>query len=232
MSSEQETHKKIVASFVKNKLQEYKYYLIKLITLCELVNRNFEARINPVNTSDENINYLFNSLSNTFQTLKDSLQTATGQEITWAELQRDIRHAQFIKESRNAITHDGMELINAYADGKYFVANDIKRFDNRGNLINIVAPSADILSLCLEFSFDLMVKIEELVNRLEGMSELPSLVKIADILAFMQNPLVPESARQQLLENKEQIEAALATVKINMVEEILKEVNEVKALSS
>lgn len=231
MSDELENHKKMVGSFIKNKLQEYKYYLIKLVALCELVKRNAEANITPLNTGDENINYLFNSLANTFQTLKDSLQTATGREITWAEL-FSIRHAKFIKESRNAITHDGMEVINACVDGKYYVAFDITRFDDKGKFITISAPSEDILTLSLQFTLDLMLKIEELITHLEGLSEQPSQMKADDVFKYMQNPLIPDFARKLFLENKEQIMAAIANVKINVAEEILKEVNEIKVLCS
>lgn len=97
--TEQETHHKmVVGSFIKNKLEEYEYFLRKIISICNLVNNNFLAGINPANTSDEDINFTFNAFVNTFQSLKDSLETATSQKIAWSYFS-EVRHSAFFKES-------------------------------------------------------------------------------------------------------------------------------------
>src|SRR5690554_6609437 len=124
-------HKMVVGSFIKNKLQEYEYFLRKIVDICNLVNKNFLEGVNSVNTSDEDINFTFNAFVNTFQSLKGSLETATSEKIAWSRFS-NVRHSTFIKECRNAITHDGMQIINAYIDGKYYIANDIERIDNHG----------------------------------------------------------------------------------------------------
>lgn len=228
--TEKELHKKLVGRFVKNKLEEYKYYFIKIIKLCDLVDRNHQANINPVNNSDENINYLFNALANNFQALKDSLKVATGKDITWARLIENIRHAKFVKESRNAIAHDGMEVINAYADGKYFVANEIKRIDEKDNSINIDAPDEDILSLIYEFTYDLMITIEKIIKECPELSEPANILMENDIFTFIQAPTVPEFARKMVWDNKLQIQEALSKFKINIKEELLREINAIKTL--
>lgn len=52
-------HKMVIGSFIKNKLQEYEYFLRKIVDICNLVNTNFLADVNPVNTSGEDINVTF-----------------------------------------------------------------------------------------------------------------------------------------------------------------------------
>jgi hypothetical protein len=228
-NAKSEIHKNLIGSFINNKLQEYKYYFIKIITLCNLVNENYKASINPVNTSNENINYLFNALANHFQTLKDSLQVATGQQISWSMLFDSIRHAQFVKDCRNAIAHDGMEVINAYIDGKYYIANDIKRFD-KNKLIHIAAPVEDILTLITEFTYDLMVKIEEIVKNSDAFFELYPTLKVEDILAVAKSPVLPDFAKMEILKNIKNIESMLVNNRINVQKLILNETSEIKNL--
>ncbi|BBI63864.1 hypothetical protein HSBAA_51700 [Vreelandella sulfidaeris] len=54
-----------------------------------------------------------------------------------------------------------MQIINAYTDGKYYIASNIERIDNKGKFISLEAPRQDILTLCLEFSTDLMLEVEK-----------------------------------------------------------------------
>lgn len=216
-------HKMVVGSFIKNKLQEYEYFLRKIVNICGLVNANFRAGVNPVNTSDEDINFTFNAFVNTFQSLKDSLETATSDKIAWSRFS-NVRHSSFIKECRNAITHDGMQIINAYTDGKYYIANDIERFDHRGNFIALDAPKHDILTLCLEFSADLMLEVEKIAN--EYGQSIPTQsreYKIKYFEKYMNNAFVPEFARVLFQQNRDTIEQQLAAHQFDPVADIKKQ---------
>lgn len=216
-------HKMIVGSFIKNKLQEYEYFLRKIINICNLVNANFLAGINPVNTSAEDINFTFNAFVNTFQSLKDSLETATSQKFAWSHFS-EARHSTFIKECRNAITHDGMQIINAYTDGKYYIANDIERIDNHGKLIAIDAPKHDILTICLEFSTDLMLVIEKIANKYgQSIPTQSNVDKIKYIEKYMSNDFVPEFVRVLFKQNRNTIEQQLAAHEFDPIADIKKQ---------
>lgn len=223
-------HKMIVGSFIKNKLQEYEYFLRKIVGICKLVNANFLVGINPVNTSDEDINFTFNAFVNTFQSLKDSFQTATSQKIAWSRFS-NVRHSIFIKECRNAITHDGMQIINAYTDGKYYIASDIERIDNQGNFIALDAPKQDILTLCLEFSADLMLEIEKIADEYgQSIPTQSNVDKIKYIEKYMSNAFIPEFARKLLQQNRDTIEQQLAAHQFDPIADIKKQVTCIRNL--
>tara|TARA_R110001606_G_scaffold395190_2_gene566937 strand:- start:11755 stop:12459 length:705 start_codon:yes stop_codon:yes gene_type:complete len=229
--TEQETHHKmVVGSFIKNKLEEYEYFLRKIISICNLVNNNFLAGINPVNTSDEDINFTFNAFVNTFQSLKDSLETATSQKISWSYFS-EVRHSTFFKECRNAITHDGMQIINAYTDGKYYIASNIERIDNKGKFISLEAPKQDILTLCLEFSTDLMLEVERIADEYgQSIPTQSNVDKIKYIARYMNSPIVPEFARTFFQDNREIIEQQLAAHIFNPVVDIKKQTASISSL--
>lgn len=222
----------VVGSFIKNKLQEYEYFLRKIVDLCNLVNRNFLAGVNPVNTSDEDINFTFNAFVNTFQSLKDSLETATSKKIEWSRFS-NVRHSTFIKECRNAITHDGMQIIDAYTDGRYYIANDIARIDNYGKFIALDAPKDDILTLCLEFSADLMLEVEKIANEYgQHIPTQSNVDKIKYIEKCMNSVFIPEFARILFQQNRDTIEQQLVAHQFDPVADIKKQATNIIKLCS
>lgn len=232
MDEQKTHHKMVVGSFIKNKLQEYEYFLRKIICICNLVNSNFLKNVNPVNTGDEDINFTFNAFVNTFQSLKDSLETATSEKIAWSRFS-NVRHSTFIKECRNAITHDGMQIINAYTDGKYYIAHDIERIDNHGKFIAIDAPKHDILTLCLEFSLDLMLEVEKISNEYgQSIPTQSNVDKIKYIEKYMNNSFVPEFARILFQHSRGAIEEQLAAHQFDPVADIKEQVASISNLCS
>lgn len=230
MTEQEIHHKMVVGSFIKNKLEEYEYFLRKIISICDLVNKNFLAGINPVNTSDEDINFTFNAFVNTVQSLKDSLETATSQKIAWSYF-ADVRHSTFFKECTNAITHDGMQIINAYTDGKYYIANNIERIDNKGKFISLEAPKQDIRTLCLEFSTDLVLKVERIADKYgQSIPTQSNVDKIKYIERYMNNPFVPEFARTLFQQNREVINQQLAAHVFDPVLDIKKQTARISSL--
>jgi hypothetical protein len=230
MDAKRTHHKMVVGSFIKNKLEEYEYFLKKIVEICVHVNANFVASVSPANSHDEDINFTFNAFVNTFQSLKDSLETATGRKIPWSFFSK-VRHSKFMKECRNAITHDGMQIINAYTDGRYFIANDIERIDQSGKLIAVVAPKHDILTLCLGFSIDLMLEVEKIADQYGHRIPVQSDVeKITHIEKYMNNSFVPEFARALFQQNRDVIERQLSAHRFDPVADIKKQLTSIRNL--
>ncbi|RRQ24522.1 hypothetical protein D5687_01935 [Guyparkeria sp. SCN-R1] len=205
MDEQKTHHKMVVGSFIKNKLQEYEYFLQKVADICTLTHKNFLSGVCPANSGQEDVNFIFNALVNTFQSLKDSLATATGEPLVWSRF-ADVRHFHFFKECRNAVTHDGMQIIDGWADGRYFVASDVERFDNRGRLISIEAPKDDVLTLCLEFSTDFMVEIDKIAVELgQNIPTQSHVDKMNYIESCMSNSFVPDFARDLFKQSRDDI---------------------------
>lgn len=218
-------HMMVVGCNIKNKLEEFKYFLNKICIECSLVNENYLAGVDPVNTSSENINFNFSAFVNTIQSLKDGLGYATGEEISWAFFCKDVRHAKFIKECRNAITHDGFNIINLYSDGAYYVASDLQRLDQKDREVVIEVPKVDILTLVIEFSQDLMKKIELIVDDYgEKIPKTSNVDKMEEIKKRFDNPAIPEFAKQLFNQFMPELTLAVSLQMISPVSEIKKEI--------
>jgi hypothetical protein len=220
-------HQIMVSGFIKNKLQEFEYFLKKIIQISDLVHFNFLNGINPVNTSDEDENFTFNAFINTFQSLKDSLEIALDTKIPWSRFS-SVRYADFLKDCRNAITHDGAQIINAYVDGKYYMAYNIERIDKWNKSVVLKAPNEDIKTICISFSLDLMKEIKIIL--IENGEKMPSSnpPRTEDIFKFLSdNPIVPEFVKAMIQQNSNEIFKALSAVKLNPLEEIDKQIDKI-----
>jgi hypothetical protein len=232
--NEQEIHyQMVVGGCIKNKLQEYEYFLKKIIAICDLAKINSLAEKSLNAGTDENINFTFNAFINTFQSLRDALGTAIGQEIPWSQFS-EVRHWKFIKECRNATTHDGMEIINSAVSGKYYISHDIERIEggrNRRRLITIEAPEEDVLSLCLQFSIDLMQEIENITNEYGASIPVQSYKnKTEEFKKYIDTPLVPEDVKAFFQHNSGVIEQLLEVHKFNPAEDIRKQISSIRNL--
>ena len=117
-----------------------------------------------------------------------------------------------------------MQIINAYTDGKYYIANDIERIDNGGKFISLNAPKFDILTLCIEFSADLMLEVEKMTD--EYGQSIPTQSNVEKIKYFekcMNNAFVPEFARALFQQNRDAIEQQLAVHAFDPVADIKKQ---------
>ncbi|GEM_PF-973414 len=227
-------HRMIVGSNIKNKLQEYAYFLKQIIHICV---DNYEAFLNrttPVSTGYNNINYSFNAFINTFQSLKDSLTTATGIEINWADFDK-VKHANFIKSCRNATTHDGQEIINAYADGKYYIAGKLERVaitKGQGRLIIIEPPIEDLKTLCIEFSIGLMSVITEIINHYGTnipVSSAKNRYEYAEEF-ILGSHAVPDDIKDIIRENKNFLASQIDVFKYDPIGEIKQKIVEIEGI--
>jgi hypothetical protein len=92
---------------------------------------------------------------NAVLTLKDAVQTVTGEDITSADIQ-SCRHGEFIFQLRNASTHDGMPTTDAWVEGKFYFLTSRTRYGQgkNPNLITLNPPSIDIVTSSAEFASD------------------------------------------------------------------------------
>jgi len=227
-------HRMIVGSNIKNKLQEYAYFLRQIINICHDNYDRFLNKTTPVNTGQNNINFTFNAFINTFQSLKDSLSTATGIEINWANFDK-VKHARFIKACRNATTHDGQEIINAWSDGKYYIAGKLERIEinrGQGRLIIIEPPIEDLKTLCIEFSMGLMSAITEIINH-HGenipVSSAKNRFEYAEEFVLGSHA-VPDDIKHFIRENKDFLISQIDVIKFDPIGEIKQQILEIEGI--
>tara|TARA_B100000614_G_scaffold171331_1_gene152511 strand:+ start:382 stop:1095 length:714 start_codon:yes stop_codon:yes gene_type:complete len=142
------------AHFLKNSINEFEYRLSQVLEVCTDALRLFEIEKESTAGHGRELNYRFAAFSSLVQTMKDILPVLTGDPVRWSSL-NDVRHIDFIKKSRNAITHDGKPIINMWVEGRFYVACDFVRIDGRDNIEIVEVPKEDVATICLEFTLDL-----------------------------------------------------------------------------
>ncbi|WP_454753908.1 hypothetical protein [Cupriavidus necator] len=109
--------------------------------------------------------YRFTSLIALVQTYKDLIKEAK-LDFSWGSLIENVAHADLMQNMRNSLVHDGYRLIALWAEGKFYVAVNIRRKGPRDKLVEMEAPAQDIETLCLEyvrsFSAELSTRLREL----------------------------------------------------------------------
>lgn len=212
ISLTQDQHRRWVATFFKSKVGEFEFFLRSVVECCDQSMHRFCNKQQGNEQTENRIVYAFSAFSNTVQTLKDAGSTFLKPKITWSDI-KDLRHGTFMWLSRNAATHDGNPVISAWADGRYYVPNDIHRFDSTGNLIKIPAPTVDVAQFCLEFAQDFS---GFLATRLSSSGSVEGAkLNIAEIQQFLRSPVVPAFVRQLFDERSVEIESALAKMEMD-----------------
>lgn len=215
MSFTQDQHRRWVSSYFKSKVGEFDFYLRSVVECCDLSMQRFRSGQQSNEQTESKVVYAFSAFSNTIQTLKDAGSTFLKPKISWSDI-ACLRHGKFMWHCRNAATHDGNPVISAWADGRYYVPNDIRRFDSSGNLVEILAPTVDVAQFCLEFAEDfgglLVARLRDL-GPIEGAQ-----LNIVEIQRFLSSPMVPAFVRSLFNEQKAAIECVLAQVKTDPVE--------------
>lgn len=201
MSITQEQQRQWSLNFFKSKIEEFYFYLRKVVECCDQSMLRFKTAQQGTKQTENKIVFAFSAFANTIQTLKDCGSNFLPTKITWSDI-AGMRHGEFIWLSRNAATHDGHPIVTAWADGHYFIPADIHRLGSRGELIKIEAPTVDVSQLCLEFSRDFSdffaARIQALVPAEGGGFSIDELEK------GFQSPLIPEFARR-LFENQKSV---------------------------
>ncbi|MEE9309579.1 MAG: hypothetical protein V3U64_01020 [Cocleimonas sp.] len=183
--------------YLEHTIREFEFRLTEVIDLCDesLKCFNTSSPKTKDNTGSK-INYAFSAFVGLLQTLKDVLPIVLDENVIWSDLD-SVRHLQFMKQCRNSITHDGMPIINLWAEGKFYIACDFYRVNNQGKTELVYAPEQDIATICKEFSIDFISLIKGLIdNRLSLLNSCTPLYDKHFTGLAMNHPAIPDFARK------------------------------------
>lgn len=221
MQNVTDRHRRWVTNYIVGKVRELRYHLRAIVDASDESLRLFGQRQAVPKSNNETLIYGFSSFTNAIQTLKDSVATATGQPVPWAEI-RKLRHGAFLAAARNAATHDGNPIVSAWADGRYFVPAKILRLDQSGNLIEIPAPLEDIRTLCLEFAADFCQLLSATLPKAESEGLGGGWFSVSELdEAFAESTFIPEFAKQLFAKQRAEIASQLSNITHNPVAEAL-----------
>lgn len=182
--------------FLNHKIGELKHRLAQVLEICTESQQRFNTKQEPREGESRELNYRFAAFSSLVQTLKDILPVLADEAISWSSL-KHVRHMEFIKQSRNAITHDGNPVINMWADGCYYIACDFVRLNQYNKPELVKAPIEDVATLCLEFTLDFTSEIGRVIKPLIGLPGLVSPLYGSEFFdQAILHPAVPEFARE------------------------------------
>jgi hypothetical protein len=223
-------HRRWVANFISGKIEELRFHLGCIVNACDETFRLFNDQKPTANEISQAVVYGFSAMANGVQTLKDSMQTATGNELPWSNI-KPLRHGAFMYGARNAVTHDGNPVISAWADGRYFVPAKICRIGDKGQLISIPAPSTDVRTVCLEFAEDFGRLLRQTLLDAHAQPALqgaPFSIEELDS-AWGESNVIPDFARESFLKNRDEIAAKLQAVEHDPVAQAVKHLDDLIA---
>ncbi|WP_236217063.1 hypothetical protein [Pseudomonas rhodesiae] len=223
-----ERHRLFVANYFTGKVKELRYQLAIIVAGCDISLNLFTNGSEVPPTNSQAVIYGFSAFTNVIQTLKDAVKTVTGEQLDWSKIEL-LRYGSFMRNVRNAATHDGNPVISAWADGRYFVPAKIVRIDGYGNTIEIPAPTEDVRAVCLDFSKDFCQLLRDTLVAAGSIEHLRgSRFKIEEVEdALANSTLIPPIAREFFAKNREQIEADLKEIKHDPIADAVKELGEV-----
>ena len=221
-------HRRWVANHFGSKVKELNYHLISIVDACDESLRMFSDGKPVPKDNSKAVIYGFSSFANVIQTLKDAAKIVTGQQVPWSRIEQ-LRHGAFMRDVRNAATHDGNPVVSAWVDGRYFVPMKILRLDQNGKLIEIPAPHQDIRTLCLEFAADISKLLRETLRDEMNVADLRgSSFSITELdEAFTEFTVMPEFAKQLFAEKRAEIASHLANSQHDPVAQAIGQLDEV-----
>lgn len=211
-------HRLLVLNYIDNLFLRHKFFLQKIIECCIELKKGWNM---PNNDGENPINHYFDAYLNTYQSLKDSLETIFNRKIDWADF-NEIPYSKFIKNCRNASTHDGFSIINLAVDGKFYISHNITRVSH-GKFILIETPVEEISTVCIKFSQGLFLKIKSWFE-VEG-SNLP-MDSIEDYLRSFNTENIkieiPEDVKQIINSHKNQIKEIIEENREDLIAQKIK----------
>lgn len=206
-NSTDQKHQSAVANYIAGKTSEFQYQLNTIVTECDKSCVAFHSH----NEFDGAIvAYGFSAFVNVIQSLKDAITTFSGSPLTWADIGQ-LPHGTFMYQARNAATHDGNPIVNAWVDGKFYVATNINRLDMRGNPIEIIRPEADIRTISIQFAAGFSTLLRDRLTPLLGQFEIAgSPVNSTELQAIINDSsLIPDDVKQMISANHDDIVKAI-----------------------
>lgn len=222
-----ERHRLYVANFFSGKVKELRFQLATIVAGCDESLGLIGSGSAVPDTTCQAVIYGFSAFSNTIQILKDAVKTVTKEPLAWSEIER-LRHGAFMKNARNAATHDGNPVITGWADGRYFIPAKITRIAY-DQIVEIPAPTEDVRTICLDFTIDFCHLLRDVLSVSENVGQLKGVgLNIEDLeAAFANSTVIPAFAQEIFAQQRGEIEAALKQVKRDPIAKAILELNEV-----
>lgn len=223
-----ERHRRWVANHFSGKVKELHYHLAAIVAASDQSLRLFASGHEVPSTNSQAVVYGFSAFANVIQTLKDATKTVTSEQLPWSKIE-SLRHGAFMRDARNAATHDGNPVVSAWVDGRYFIPAKISRLGDRGQPIEIPAPAEDIRTLCLEFTEDFCQLLRKTLLEAESVAHLKgasfSMAELEEAIAESQ--VMPEFAKQLFASNRQEIATSLRNVEHDPVTQAICNLDEV-----
>ncbi|WP_191625326.1 hypothetical protein [Pseudomonas fluorescens] len=223
-----ERHRRWVANHFGGKVKELHYHLAAIVAASDHSLQLFASGHQVPSANSLALVYGFSTYANVIQTLKDATKTVTGEQLPWSTIKL-LRHGSFMKDARNAATHDGNPVVSAWVDGRYFVPGKITRLGDNGQVIEIPAPAEDVRTLCLEFAEDFCRLLLETLLGMENVAHLEgasfSMAELEE--AITESKVMPEFAKELFASNRQEIAASLRDAKHDPVAQAIGHLDEV-----
>lgn len=223
-----ERHRLWVANHFGGKVKELHYHLAAIVAACNQSLNLFSSGQETPSVNGKAVVYGFSAFANVIQTLKDAIKTVTNEQLPWSKIEQ-LRHGAFMRDARNAATHDGNPVVSAWIDGRYFVPAKISRLGDRGQVIEIPAPAEDVHTLCLEFAEDFCQLLRQTLVEAKDIDHIKgsmfSMAELDEAMAELQ--VIPEVVKQIFAHNRQQIETSIRDVKHDPVAQAIDHLHEV-----
>lgn len=170
MATDLETHRTRVIYGIEHKLEEMFFFHGKIIETCTLAMERTVGKASIPMIIHKEVNYYFSSFVNCVQSLKDMLTTVVGSQVTWSTFET-IPYFGFFKNARNAITHDGLELITSMSGGNFLfnrAGGVLTRPGQRGEAQHIHFPVEPVALVCIRFFNAFLLQILDIVAKNEA----------------------------------------------------------------
>lgn len=217
------SHRISVGNGIKGKVKEHGFFLIKVVEVSKGIEAKLASKDYPLNKEIDELNYYFSAFLNTIQSIKDSCQTAMNIKISWQEL--SSTYGNFIFYCRNAITHDGSQMINFRKGVKNYISGPLRRRSNKGNVIEFNPPNEEIISLACNVSKEILSKVKDVVR--EHGENIP----VADeddlklsVEEFLEKGFITNDFKEMIIANKKEVWSSFEGFEIDLVGQIISEV--------
>ena len=221
-------HRLFVANFFSDKVKELHFQLAIIVSGCDKSLSLFANGSDVPNTTNQAVIYGFSAFSNVIQTLKDAVKTVTKEQLAWSKIE-SLRYGSFMRNARNAATHDGNPIISGWADGRYFIPAKIVRIDSFDKIIEIPAPTEDVRAICLDFAIDFCHLLRDTLSAADNVGQLKgSRFNIEEVeAAFANSAIIPAFAQELFAQQREQIGATIKEANHDPIAEAIRELDEV-----
>lgn len=117
MSEDKISHyRKLAITYIPNLITDHTFFLNKVQHECSESLRDWQT--SGAARSNHELNAYFSAYISSFQSIRDTASLASNTPITWNDLLGDL--GSFIYSLRNAITHNGMSMLELWIDGRFF----------------------------------------------------------------------------------------------------------------